>query len=111
MTNLAMKLNRDINSVVDLGELDITPPMAQQERWSAIDRRTTPQSANGSIQKVKKQVESSFGWMKIVGEIRRSPLVGLEQTGQCGELVTTAYSLVRTSRPLVERKSDIQVFR
>ena len=47
-----------------------------------------------SSQKVRKRVESIFGWIKTVGGFRRSRYVGLERTGLCGELVTTAYNLV-----------------
>jgi len=37
-------------------------------------------------------------WMKTVGGFRRSRYRGVERTGLCGELVATAYNLVRMSR-------------
>ena len=42
--------------------------------------------------------------MKTVGGFRRSRYVGLERTGLCGELVATAYNLVRMSRLIAERE-------
>ena len=62
-------------------ELNITPHVARKKRWSAIDGRTTRHEAYRSSQKVRKRVESIFGWMKAVGGSRRSRYVGLERTG------------------------------
>ncbi len=45
-------------------ELNITPYVAQKERRSVIDRRTTRHAAYRSSQKVRKCVEPIFGWMK-----------------------------------------------
>ena len=81
--------------VAECRELNITPHVARKERWSAIDGRTTRHAAYRSSQKVRKRVESIFGWMKTVGGFRRSRYVGLERTGLCGELVATAYNLAR----------------
>ena len=48
--------------------------------------------------------------MKTVGGFRRSRYVGLERTGLCGELVATAYNLVRMSRLIVEREAEVPVY-
>ena len=80
--------------VAECRELNVTPHVAQKQRWSAIDGRTTRHESYRSSQKVRKRVESIFGWMKTVGGFRRSRYVGLERTGLCGELVATAYNLV-----------------
>ena len=96
--------------VSECRDLNITPHVAQKERWSAIDGRTTRHAAYRSSQKVRKRVESIFGWMKTVGGFRRSRYVGLERTGLCGELMATAYNLVRMSRLLAERDSTVPVF-
>ena len=50
-----------------------------------------------------------FGWMKTVGGFRRSRYVGLERTGLCGELVATAYNLVRRSRLIPELETEVPV--
>ena len=96
--------------VSEYRDLNITPHVAQKERWSAIDGRTTRYAAYRSSQKVRRRVESIFGWMKTVGGFRRSRYVGLERTGLCGQLVATAYNLVRMSRLLAERDSTVPVF-
>ena len=70
--------------VTECRDLNITPHVAQKERWSAVDGRTTRHEAYRSSQKVRKRVESIFGWMKTVGGFRRSRYVGLERTGLCG---------------------------
>ena len=47
--------------------------------------------------------------MKIVGGFRRSRYVGLERTGLCGEMVATAYNLVRMSRLIAEQEAEVPV--
>ena len=47
--------------------------------------------------------------MKTVGELRRSRYMGLERTGLCGELVATAYNLVRMSRLIARWKAEVPV--
>ena len=96
--------------VSEFRELNIRPHVARKKRWSAIDGRTTLHAGYRSSQKVRKLVESIFGWMKTVGGFRRSLYIGLERTGLCGELVATAYNLVRMSRLIAEREADILVF-
>ena len=96
--------------VSEYRDLNITPHVAQKERWSAIDGRTTRHALYRSSQKIRRRVESIFGWMKTVGGFRRSRYVGLERTGLCGQLVATAYNLVRMSRLLAERDSTVPVF-
>ena len=96
--------------VAECRELNVTPHVAQRKRWSAIDGRTTRHEGYRSSQKVRKRVESIFGWMKTVGGFRRSRYVGLGRTGLCGELVATAYNLVRMSRLISEREAEAPVF-
>ena len=96
--------------VAECREFNITPHLARKKRWSAIDGRTTRHESYRSSQKVRKRVESIFGWMKTVGGFRRSRYVGLERTGLCGELVATAYNLVRMSRLIAEREAKAPVF-
>ena len=48
--------------------------------------------------------------MKTVGGFRRSRYVGLERTGLCGELVATAYNLVRMSRLIADREAEVPFF-
>ena len=60
-------------------------------------------------QKIRKQVEEIFGWMKTVGGFRRSRYRGVERTGLAGYLVATAYNLVRMANLLsTERTGAVQ---
>ena len=54
-------------------------------------------------------MESLFGWMKTVGGFRRSRYRGVERTGLCGELVATAYNLVRMSRLMAEEETRVAI--
>ena len=96
--------------VAECRDLNVTPHVAQRKRWSAIDGRTTRHEGYRSSQKVRKRVESIFGWMKTLGGFRRSRYLGLERTGLCGELVVTAYNLVRMSRLIADREARVPVF-
>ena len=95
--------------VAECRELNVIPHVAQKKGWSAMDGRITRHESCRSSQKVGKGVESICGWMKTVGVFRRSRYRGLERTGLCGELVATAYNLVRMSRPIAEEAKSPSV--
>ena len=95
--------------VSECRDLNITPHVAQKKRWSAIDGRTTCHQSYRASQKVRKRVESIFGWMKTVGGFRRSRYLGVERTGLYGELVATAYNLVRMSRLIGEEEAKVPI--
>ena len=95
--------------VAECRELSVAPHVAQRKRWSAIDGRTTRHESYRSSQKARKRVESIFGWMKTVGGFRRSRYVGLERSGLCGELVATAYNLVRMLRLMAEEETRVPI--
>ena len=78
-----------------------------QRTHSAIDGRTTRHSGYEASQKVRKRVETIFGWMKTVGGFRRTRYRGVERryrgverTGLAGYLVAAAYNLVRMAKLL-----------
>ena len=77
----------------------VTPHVAQRTH-SAIDGRTMRHRGYRVSQKIRKQVEEIFGWMKTVGGLRRSRYRGVERTGLAGYLVATAYNLVRMANLL-----------
>ena len=77
----------------------VTPHVAQRVH-SAIDGRTTLHAGYRVSQKVRKQVEEIFGWMKTVGGSRRTRYRGVELTGLAGYFVATAYNLVRMANLL-----------
>ena len=77
----------------------VTPHVAQRSR-SAIDGRTTRHQGYRMSQKIRKQVEEIFGWMKTVGGFRRTQYRGVERTGLAEYFVATAYNLVRMANLL-----------
>ena len=79
--------------VAECRDLNITPHVAQKKKWSTIDERTTHHAGYAASQKVRKRVESIFGWMKTVGGFRRSRYRGMERTGLYGLFVATAYTV------------------
>ena len=85
--------------VKDMRDRGVTPHVAQRTH-SAIDGRTTRHSGYGVSQKIRKQVEEIFGWMKTVGGLRRTRHWGVERTGLDGYFVATAYNLVRMTNLL-----------
>ncbi len=94
--------------VRDMRNRGVTPHVAQRTH-SAIDGRTTRHEGYRVSQKIRKQVEEVFGWMKTVGGLRRSRYRGVERTGLAGYLVATAYNLVRMANLLTrERAGAVQ---
>ena len=61
---------------------------------------TTRHSGYGVSQKIRKQIEEIFGWMKTVGGFRRTRYRGVERSGLAGYFVATAYNLVRMANLL-----------
>jgi transposase len=86
--------------VAELRERDVTPHVAQNTtgRRSAIDGRTTRHAGYGVSQVLRKRVEEIFGWMKMVGGLRRTRFRGLERTGLAAYLIAAAYNLIRMVR-------------
>ena len=85
--------------VKDMRDRGVTPHVAQRTH-SAVDGRTTRHPGYGVSQKIRKRVEEIFGWMKTVGEFRRTRYRGVERTGLAGYFVATAYNLVRMANLL-----------
>ena len=75
--------------------MNITPHVAQNttNRRSAVDERTTRHAGYEVSQQKRKRVEQSFGWMKMVGMLRKVKLRGIDKVrGGClpsPELPTT----------------------
>lgn len=89
--------------IAALRERNVTPHVAQnahQRRSSAIDRRTVNQAGYAASQKLRKRVEEIFGWMKTVGNFRRTRFKGLARTRLAGYFVAAAYNLIRMARIL-----------
>jgi transposase len=81
--------------------LNVTPHVAQNERrpgGSALDLRTTGWPGYGVSQRVRKRVEEIFGWIKTVGNFRRTRYRGVERTSLAAYLVGAAYNLLRIAK-------------
>lgn len=86
--------------VGELRRMNITPHVAQnnRNRASAIDQRTTQYAGYEISQRKRKRVEESFGWMKIIGMLKKVKLRGLEKVGWLFTFVGAAYNLYRLQR-------------
>jgi transposase len=84
-------------------ERNVTPHVAQninERRGSAIDARTTRHVGYQVSQRVRKRVEEIFGWMKTVGNFRKTRYKGLHRTELASYMVGTAYNLIRMAKLL-----------
>jgi transposase len=87
--------------VRDCREINVTPHIAQTSdprRRSAIDDRTTRHPGYLISQRKRKRVEEIFGWMKTVGNFRRTRFKGLRRTRLAATMVAATYNLLRICR-------------
>ena len=89
--------------VKDLRELRATPHVAQRKVSSAIDGRTVRQPGYLVSQRLRKQVEEIFGWMKTVGTYRKTRFRGVDRVGWGFTLAMTAYNMVRIRNLKLQR--------
>ena len=78
----------------------VTPHVAQNNtrRRSAIDERTVRHEGFTVSQRLRKRVEEIFGWMKTVGNFRRTRFKGEQRTQHASLLVGAAYNLLRVAK-------------
>jgi transposase len=83
--------------VQSLRALKAVPHVAQNchGRKSAIDGRTTRHPGYAISQRLRKRVEEIFGWMKTVGNLRKTRHRGEDRVGWVFTLTAAAYNLVR----------------
>jgi transposase len=80
---------------------NVTPHVATNEhfrRRSAIDERTRRYPGYSVSQRIRKRVEEIFGWIKTVGNFRRTRYRGRERTQLAAYFVGAAYNLIRMAR-------------
>lgn len=83
--------------------MSVTAHVAQHinaHRGSAVDGRTARHPGYEASQKVRRRIESIFGWKKTVGGGRKSRYRGVERTGFFATVAAAAYNLLRMSRLL-----------
>jgi hypothetical protein len=83
--------------VGELRGMNITPHVAQNttNRRSAVDERTTRHAGYEVSQRKRKRVEQSFGWMKMVGMLKKVKLRGIDKVGWLFTFTGAAYNLCR----------------
>jgi transposase len=80
---------------------NITPHVAQNEharRRSAIDGRTTSPPGYATSQRIRKRIEEIFGWLKTVGNFRRTRLKGRARSQFAAHFLGAAYNLIRMAK-------------
>ena len=77
--------------------LDATPHVAQNttRRASAIDERTTHHPGYSVSQRKRKCIEEIFGWLKMVGLMRKTRHRGTDRVGWMFTFAVAAFNLVR----------------
>jgi DDE family transposase len=90
--------------VRELRGMNITPHVAQNDtnRRSAVDERTTRHLGYAVSQRKRKRVEQSFGWMKMVGMLRKVKLRGIDKVGWLFTFTGAAYNLCRLRNLIAE---------
>lgn len=73
----------------------VTPHVAQKNKGSAIDGRTTRHEGYKTSLKVRKRIEEIFGWSKTVGGLRKTHFVGLDKVKAQTVFTFAAYNLIR----------------
>ncbi len=81
--------------------MGVRPNVAQIEkrRGKGLDGRTTRTPGYKTSQRIRKQIEERFGWMKVVGGLRRTMHRGSDKVAACGSIIAAACNLVLMSRP------------
>jgi len=86
-------------------ERNVTPHVAQNahaRRRSAIDGRTTGHPGYAVSQRFRKRIEEVFGWMKTVGNFRKTRFRGFRANQIAAYMVGAAYNLLRVARLLAQ---------
>jgi IS5 family transposase len=87
--------------VEDCRERIVTPHFAQnitKRRGSNIDARTTGHVGYAISQRIRKRVEEVFGWIKTVGNFRKTRYIGLGANQIAAYVLAAAYNLLRVAK-------------
>lgn len=86
--------------IAHLRALGIRPHVARIEgrRTPGLDARTTRHESYRISQRKRKRIEEIFGWLKSVGGMRKSRVVGIAKTQWQAYLAASAYNLLRMAR-------------
>lgn len=86
--------------VAGLRAMGATPHVAQKQRYTAIDARTTRHVGYTISQQKRKLVEQGFGWMKTIGGLRKLRHRGGPLVDWIFTFTAAAYNIVRMRRLL-----------
>lgn len=84
--------------VFKLRKMKVTPHVAantERKGGSAINARTTRHPGYAVSQKFRKRIEEAFGWMKTVGNLRKTKYRGVPKVSWHFIFTAAAYNLVR----------------
>jgi transposase len=70
----------------------------QGVKVSGLDKRTLGKPGYQMSQRLRKGAEEIFGWIKVIGGLRRSRYLGIERTQAWGYFVAGTYNLVRMAK-------------
>lgn len=76
-------------------QLGITPHVAAKAKHSAIDGRTQRHEGYKVSLKARKRIEEAFGWIKTVGGLAKTRLIGHAKLAGQALMCFAAYNLVR----------------
>lgn len=76
-------------------KLGVTPHVASKKSGSAVDGRTTRHPGYRVSQRLRKRIEEGFGWLKTVGGLRKTKLIGRIKLAGQTLLAFATYNLVR----------------
>ncbi len=76
-------------------KLGITPHVAARSKYSAIDARTTRHAGYHKSLRVRRRIEEAFGWIKTVGGLAKTKLIGHAKLAGQALLCFAAYNLIR----------------
>lgn len=99
-STLAADRGYDTKAFVALArDAGVTPHVAQVEhRKSAVDGRTTRHPGYEVSLIRRRLIEGCFGWIKTIGNFRRTRFRGVQKTALVANLTAAAYNLVRMAR-------------
>jgi IS5 family transposase len=84
--------------VTQCREMNITPHVTQNSErpgGSAIDERTTRHEGYRISQRKRKMIETTFGWAKQYGGLRRMMYRGLDRVNGAVTMTVTVFNLLR----------------
>jgi transposase len=81
--------------VTQLRAVGAVPHVAQRQKGSAVDGRTTRHPGYPVSQRTRKRIEEIYGWLKTIGLCRQTRFRGVDRVGWMVTFATAVYNLVR----------------